>query len=184
MKSLLVLLDNLKDSQYKGNIISSAIKNTFNLNVELVESNLTFDSGDIFGFAVFDYLHKFKEPAFLITDKAIVQLGLLESMYSPGAVHLTYPVGYTSTFSLNNSNDIGLITQITLHEVGHIMKLDHHEKKVTENNKLCLMKPHDLNHSFDDYINNVSPYLCKNCKKELGYYVSPLKSFLKKAYLN
>jgi predicted Zn-dependent protease len=163
MKSLLILFDELENSKYKGNIVSSAIKDTFNLDTELVESKLPIKK-DIMAQELFEYLLQLKEPVLVITDKPIINNNRIEFYYSPGAVHETYPIGYTSTFPLYNHNDIGLITLVTLHEVGHMMGLKHHER-IMKNKKYCLMR--QIIELSNSYMDLNSQDLCKSCKKQL-----------------
>ena len=181
MKSLTILLDDLKHSDYKAKIIENSIGKTFGVETRFEEPrvNLGWGYQDNVNEAVLDKLCDYNKPVFLITDKPIISIDFLfEYDFRAGQVHSESAAGFESTFPFDNPEDIGIITQVALHETGHLMGLGHHEKKAGK--KYCLMKQNEWE-NFYDYIDNVSSRLCKGCKKQLGLYESPVKKILDKS---
>ena len=168
MKNVMLLFDEIENGDYYKKVLLSNIRNNFNIKVETVDFASGFSSEkSTMHTKIFDFLHEFHEPTFLITNKPIMSLDGIELVYSDGEAHPKHKVGYTSGFNIPNKN-LEVITQITLHEIGHMFGLTNHNRAVGLGGKYCFMQQKSNSISWDDYLKDTSRYLCSKCKKDLG----------------
>lgn len=175
MNSLQVIYDEVGPIENQRELIRSAIETTYNIAPHTVLANLGPFNGDLdaVDHQVFHYLAtNFKVPTLLITNKPIRQSEIYEPLLFGATAHETpfgheykNPVGIVSTNILNNPDDIGVVTQRVLHELGHMHDLRDHNKEF-DNGDLCLMAPYK-NTNLSNYMKTVGQYLCDDCKKQI-----------------
>ena len=169
MKEIKLLFMNLENRDALESLIPQALKSTFKLESKVIDIPDELPEREIVNYVwdlqVYDYLNKFDFPSFLVTDTPIGHLDAIEASYIPGSVNQKKTKGFTSTYLYRK--DINSSLFVTLHEIGHMIGLTHHKRKV-QNGKYCFMKPYDFSDSWKEHIAKMSPTPCNSCQLKIN----------------
>jgi hypothetical protein len=160
---------NLEHRDALESLIPQALKSTFKLESKVIDIPDKLPERDIENYvwdlSVYDYLNEFDFPAFLVTDIPIGHFDIIKAFYTPGSVNQKKTKGFTSTYLYEK--DINSSILITLHQIGHMIGLTHHKRKV-EKGKYCFMKPHNYYDSLGEYISEMSLTPCNLCQLKIS----------------